>query len=117
MYILRPKLRISRFFDPFLPFFFAKGGPFISKTPHTCFCDNIRLHGGWHTPCGLPRTLFAASMPFCWAMKSLIETEKRQKTIFTTIEEPLKAQTKHFFRKCPFTEPLKTSSPFKSYNL
>jgi hypothetical protein len=50
-------------------------------------------------------------------MESLIETENRQKTIFTTTKEPLKAQMKHFFRKCPFTGPLKTSSPFKSCNL
>jgi hypothetical protein len=50
-------------------------------------------------------------------MESFIKLKIHRKTIFTKTEEPSKAQTKHFFMKCPFTGSLKTSSPSKSYNL
>jgi hypothetical protein len=50
-------------------------------------------------------------------MESFIKPKINRKTIFTKIKELSKAQTKHFFRKCPFTGPLKTSSPSKSCNL
>jgi hypothetical protein len=50
-------------------------------------------------------------------MESFIKPKINRKTIFTKTEEPFKAQKKHFFRKCPFTGPLKTSSPSKSCNL
>jgi hypothetical protein len=51
-------------------------------------------------------------------MESFIKTEKQNiRTLFTNIEEPRMAQNKNFFKKCPFTGPLKTSSPSKSCNL
>jgi hypothetical protein len=50
-------------------------------------------------------------------MESFIKPKINRKTIFTKTEELSKAQTKHFFRKYPFTGLLKTSSPSKSCNL
>jgi hypothetical protein len=63
------------------------------------------------------RTPSAVPVSFYWAMESFIKTKINIKKIFTKKKEPSKAQTKHFFRKCPFTGPLKTYSPSKSYNL
>jgi hypothetical protein len=48
-------------------------------------------------------------------MESFIKL--KTKTIFTKTKEPTVAHKKHFFKKCPFTGPLKTSSPSKSCNL
>jgi hypothetical protein len=45
------------------------------------------------------------------------KTENERKTIFTKTWEPLMAQVKNFFRKCPFTGPPNTSSPSKLCNL
>jgi hypothetical protein len=79
-------------------------------------CDNIRLHGGWQAPCELPR--MRSSSALLLGCGVFIKTEKkRKKKIFTNIGDPLMAQIKHFFRKCPFMGPLKTSSPSKYCNL
>jgi hypothetical protein len=50
-------------------------------------------------------------------MESFIKTEKQIGKQYLQNREPLMAQIKNFFRKCPFTGPLKTSSPSKSCNL
>jgi hypothetical protein len=58
-----------------------------------------------------------ASVLYYWVMELPIKTKNKIKTIFTKIWEPLMAQIKNFFRKCPFTGPPKTSLPFKFCNL
>jgi hypothetical protein len=81
---------------------------------------NIRLNGGWSHPYDSLITPSVVPVSFCWVMESLIKSKinrKTIKTIFTKTKELSKAQKKHFFRKCPFIGPLKTSSPSKSCNL